>query len=83
MQAVAGIVRRLLERRRAAVKTSLTGRPLDLGGQSWHKGYPYRDLTGLKERSVATPPRAGTLPEYGHQVGEACCRRGGVAGAEP
>ena len=26
---------------------------------------------------------AGHLFEYGHLVGEACCRRGGVAGAEP
>ena len=38
---------------------------------------------GLGGRGRAKPVRVGTCYEYRHQVGEACCRRGGVAGAEP
>ena len=38
----------------------------------------YEDLTGL-----AGHFRLGTCYEYRHQVDEGCCRRGGVAGAEP
>ena len=52
-------------------------------GKGRHKACPYRELTGLKERSVTSPSWAGTCYEWRHQVGEACCRRGGVAGAEP
>ena len=64
------------------------GLALTVGSVRWacegrHKACPYRELTGLKERRVANPSRAGTRPECRHQVGEACCRRGGVAGAEP
>ena len=49
-----------------------------------HQAGTYRGLTGLAGRGVAGP-HFGQAPvtEYRHQVGEACCRRGGVAGAEP
>ena len=43
----------------------------------------YRDLMGLAGRGLAGPVRLGTCYEYRHPVDEACCRRGGVAGAEP
>ena len=62
---------------------ALRWRPVSWACEGRHKAGTYRELTGLKERRVANPSRAGTRPECRHQVGEACCRRGGVAGAEP
>ena len=38
---------------------------------------------GRARRGLAELLRHGTCYEWRHQVGEACCRRGGVAGAEP
>ena len=38
---------------------------------------------GRPRRGLAELLRHGTCYEWRHQVGEACCRRGGVAGAEP
>ena len=43
----------------------------------------YGDLMGLAGRGLAGHLRLGTCYEYRHQVGEACCWGGGVAGAEP
>ena len=48
-----------------------------------HKACPYGDLAGLAGRGLAKLLRSDTCYRYRHQVGEACCRRGGVAGAEP
>ena len=73
----------LLARRSAGARPGLTVASVSWACEGRHKAGTYRELTGLKERSVANPSRAGTRPECGHQVGEACCRRGGVAGAEP
>ena len=52
-------------------------------GKGGHEGGTYGDLMGLAGRGLARHFRIGTCYEYRHQVGEACCRRGGVAGAEP
>ena len=38
---------------------------------------------GLARRGLAKPRRLGTFHQCRHQVDEACCRRGGVAGAKP
>ena len=73
----------LLARRSAGARPGLTVASVSWACEGRHKAGTYRELTGLKERSVANPSRAGTRPECRHQVGEACCRRGGVAGAEP
>ena len=81
--AAAEISYRLLARRSTGSRPGLTVETVSWACEGRHKASPYRELTGLKERSVANPSRAGTRPEYRHQVGEACCRRGGVAGAEP
>ena len=48
-----------------------------------HKAGIYRENIGLGGRGLAKPFRPGTCHEYRHRVGEACFRRGGVAGAEP
>ena len=81
--AVAGIVCRLLPRRSAAAKPGLTGRSVFLRGQGRHKTCLQEDLMGLAGRGLTKHLRLGTCHQYRHQVGEACCRRGGVAGAEP
>ena len=52
-------------------------------GVGRHKACPYRDLMGLEGPGSKKLARMGTRYEYQHTVGEACCRRGGVAGAEP
>ena len=83
MPAVAGIVSHLWARRSAGAWPGLTVESVSWACEGRHKAGTYRELTGLKERSVVNPTRAGTRPESRHQVGEACCRRGGVAGAEP
>ena len=48
-----------------------------------HEAGPYGEYIGLGGRGLGKLVRLGTCYEYRHQVGEACCRRGGVAGAEP
>ena len=48
-----------------------------------HKAGTQGDLTGPAGRGLARHFRLGTRHQCRHQVGEACCRRGGVAGAEP
>ena len=40
-------------------------------------------MMGLAGRFLAKHLRLGTCYQYRHPVGEGCCRRGGVAGAEP
>ena len=57
--------------------------PAHSGAQGRHKAGTYGDLMGLAGRGLARRLRLGTCYEYRDQVGEACCRRGGVAGAEP
>ncbi len=83
MPVVAGIVCRLLQRRRAAAKPSLTGRSVDWGGQGWHKTGPRGEVMGLAGRGLAKHLLFGTVTNVDTRFGEACCRRGGVAGAEP
>ena len=72
-----------MARRSAGARPGLTVESVSWACEGRHMAGTYRELTWLKERSGANPPREGTRPECGHQVGEACCRRGGVAGAEP
>ena len=82
--AVAGVVEHLWARRSAGARPGRTAESVSWGRyEGRHKAGTYRELTGLKERSGANPSRAGARLDCGHQVGEACCRRGGVAGAEP
>ena len=69
MPAVAGIVYRFLEKRRAGTRARSECRSVVCGG--------------LAGRGLAGHLRSGTCYEYRHPVDEACCRRGGVAGAEP
>ena len=42
-----------------------------------------RLVRGVAGRGLGKLFRVGTCYEYRHQVDEECCRRGGVAGAEP
>ncbi len=62
---------------------------LTLGSVDWmvcegrHKACPYSNSRGLEGPGAKKLGRLGTCYEYRHQVDEACCRRGGVAGAEP
>ena len=51
--------------------------------ESRHMAGTYGEYMGLAGRGLAEFFRLGTCYESRHQVGEACCRRGGVAGAEP
>ena len=53
------------------------------GAQGRHKAGAYGELMGLAGRGLAGHFRIGTRHQYRHQVDKACCRRGGVAGAEP
>ena len=48
-----------------------------------HSAGTYRDLMGLAGRGLAGHFRLGTHHQCRHPVDQACCRRGGVAGAEP
>ena len=52
-------------------------------GLGTHKGCPYGDMMGLAGRGLAGHFRLGTCYKYRHPVDQGCCRRGGVAGAEP
>ena len=51
--------------------------------QGRHQAGTYGDLMGLAGRGLVRYLRLGTCHQCRHQVDEACCRRGGVAGAEP
>ena len=83
--AVAGIVCRLLQRRRAAAKTGLTGRSVGFlgGGQGRHKAGACGDLMGLAGRGLAGHLRLGTCYEKRHPVDEACCWGGRCGGGAP
>ena len=54
-----------------------------VGRAGRHKAGSCGEYVGLGGRGLAKLFRLGTRYERRHQVGEACCRRGGVAGAEP
>ena len=69
MPAVAAIVFRLLEKRRAGTRARRECRSVVCSGRAG--------------RGLARHFRLGTRYEYRHQVDEACCRSGGVAGAPP
>ena len=51
------------------------------GGQA--RGLPLQGLDRTERLGSKTVARLATCNDYRLQVGEACCRRGGVAGAEP
>ena len=53
------------------------------GAQGRHKSGTCGDLMGLAGRGLARHLRFGTDINVDTRFGEACCRRGGVAGAEP
>ena len=80
---MAGVVYLVWARRSAGAGPGRTVESFSLGVcEGRHKACPYRELTGLKERSVANPSRAGTCYDSDtrsarHVFG------GGVAGAEP
>ena len=57
--------------------------PLNGGQRAGARPAPTGDMMETAGRGLAKFFRLGTCYEYRHQVGEACCRRGGVAGAEP
>ena len=82
--AVAGIVYCHLARRSAGARPGRTVASVSWGGcEDRDKAGTYGDLIGLAGGGLAELLRHGTCYEKRHQVGEACCRRGGVAGAEP
>ena len=78
--AVAGVVYRIWARRIAGARPGRTVESVSWGGcEGGHKAGPYRELTGLKERSVANPSRAGTCSNMDtrsarHVVGEGALR---------
>ena len=81
---LAGVDYRLWARRSGGAGPGRTEESVSWGGcEGRHKAGTYWEYTGLGGRGLAKLFRLGTWYEYGHQVGEACCRRGGVAGAEP
>ena len=59
------------------------GRGVWTVGVGRRKAWPYGDLKGLEGLGWVNLVRLGTCYECRHEVGEGCCRRGGVAGAEP
>ncbi len=82
--AVAGVVYRLWARRSAGARPGHTVESVSWGVcEGRHEADAYGDLMGLAGRGLAGHLRLGTCYEYRHPVDEACCRRGGVAGAEP
>jgi len=84
MTAVVEFVYRLLERGGAGAGPGLIVRSVNWRGREGrHKAGTYRELMGLAGRGLARHLRSGTRHQYRHPVDEACCRRGGVAGAEP
>ena len=84
MTAVVEFVYRLLERGGAGAGPSpIVGSVNWRGREGRHKAGTYRELMGLAGRGLAKLFRMGTCHQCRHQVDEACCRTGGVAGAEP
>ena len=83
MAVVAEVSQRLLARRSAGPRPGLTVESVSWACEGGHKAGIYGEYVGLGGRGLAEIFRLGTCYEYRHQVGEACCRRGGVAGAEP
>ena len=81
--AVAGVVYRLWARRSAGARPGRKVASVGWACEGRHKAGTCEDLMGLAGRGRARHLRIGTCYEYRHQVGEACCRKGGVAGAEP
>ena len=72
-----------LARRRVGAKPGLTVASVSWGCEGRHRAGTGGDLLGLAGPGLAGHLRLGTCYEYRHEVGEGCCRRGGVAGAEP
>jgi len=64
-------------------KEALPGVPLTWRAQGRHKAGTCGVLMGLEERGLTKSFRMGTRHQCRHTVDEGCCRRGGVAGAEP
>ena len=82
--AVAGVVNRLWARPSAGARPGGRVESGSWGGcEGRHKAGTYGDPMGLAGRGLARHLRLGTCHQYRHPVDEACCRRGGVAGAEP
>ena len=82
--AVAGTVYRFRARRSAGARSGRTVEFVSCGGcEGRHKAGTYGDLMALAGRGLAGHFRLGTCHQYRHPVDQACCRRGGVAGAEP
>ena len=79
-----GIVWRPLEgRRRGARPDIIVGSVSRRGCEGRRRAGTYGDLMALAGRGLARHLRLGTCHQCRHSVDEACCRRGGVAGAEP
>ena len=71
-------------RRSAGARPGRTVASVSRGGcEGRHMAGTYGDLIGLAGRGLAGHFRLGTCNEYRHPVDDRCCRRGGVAGAEP
>ena len=83
MPAAAGIVCRLLQRRRAAAKPGLAGRSVDLGGPGQAQDLFQGELMGLAGPGWKKLARMGTCHEYRHTVDEACCWPGALRGRSP
>ena len=81
---MAGTVYRLCARRSADAGPGRTVASVSWGRcEGRHMAGSYGDLTGQAGRGLAGHLRSGTCHRYRHPVDEGCCRRGGVAGAEP
>ena len=82
--AVAGVFYRLWARRIAGGWPGRTVASVSGGGcEGRHKAGTCGGLMGLAGRGMAGYLQLGTRHQCRHPVDEACCRRGGVAGAEP
>ena len=81
--AAAGIVDRPLKRCGAGAWPGRTVGSVDGVALCRHEAGTYGDPIGFAGRGLAKLLRLDTCYEYRHQVDEACCRTGGVAGAEP
>ncbi len=84
MTAVAGVGYRLLARRSAGASPGRAAESVSWGGcEGRHMAGTCGDLMGRAGRGLAGHFPFGARHQCRHTVGEACCRRGGVAGAEP
>ena len=82
--AVAGIFCHLLARGSTGARPGRRVETVNWGGcEGRHRAGTYGGLMGLAGRGLARHLRLGTWHQYRHPVDKACCRRGGVAGAEP